>query len=251
MAFATLEDLEDKVDLVFFPNTWHAVRDQVRVDQVVLVSGTVQLKEEQANLIVEKVFTRLEEVQPAEVGQESFFSAPASIGEPAPVQELARNGTPAPASRPGQPLRDQRHEAIPPPPPNFEEVWEDDDTNRPDNGEPAATPHSPFPTPHPESAFLTTEQTVLTKGGKEVTVPGNGRGHGRTIVVEIMAVSSWRDTCRRTLQTARTYSGEDLLQLRIPDRGLIMDFPDIGTQHSSELIEALEHIPGIIRVYSA
>ncbi|MEW5985995.1 MAG: LAGLIDADG family homing endonuclease, partial [Chloroflexota bacterium] len=43
MAFATLEDLQGSVDLVFFPRPWKEHKEKVRLDQVLLVRGKVQL----------------------------------------------------------------------------------------------------------------------------------------------------------------------------------------------------------------
>ena len=60
MAFATLEDLDHKIDVVFFPRTWKEFRDLVSVDQVMLVTGKVQTKGDDVNIIVDRVQTKVE-----------------------------------------------------------------------------------------------------------------------------------------------------------------------------------------------
>ncbi len=47
MAFATLEDLHGSADLLIFPSVWKQVRLDVKVDQIVLVRGKVQIEGEQ------------------------------------------------------------------------------------------------------------------------------------------------------------------------------------------------------------
>ncbi|MGB1250278.1 MAG: PHP domain-containing protein [Candidatus Promineifilaceae bacterium] len=87
MAFGVLEDLEGKVDLVFFPRTWAAMREKAQVDQIALIKGKVNVKDESISIIVDSVLTNLtiassaadEEAVPA--GQHRFESshAPASV----------------------------------------------------------------------------------------------------------------------------------------------------------------------------
>jgi DNA polymerase III subunit alpha len=60
MAFGTLEDLESKIDLVFFPRTWKQHRMEVKEDQVLLVTGKLQLKGDDLSLLVDSVSTNLE-----------------------------------------------------------------------------------------------------------------------------------------------------------------------------------------------
>ncbi|MFO7680160.1 MAG: DNA polymerase III subunit alpha [Chloroflexota bacterium] len=66
MAFATLEDLDGKIDVVFFPRTWKECRDMVQVDQVMLLWGKVQAKEDGVNIIADRVQITVENGTPAE-----------------------------------------------------------------------------------------------------------------------------------------------------------------------------------------
>ena len=55
MAFATIEDEGGKIDLVIFPKIYGQTKDIWRTDQVVIVTGRVDFREERASVIVEKV----------------------------------------------------------------------------------------------------------------------------------------------------------------------------------------------------
>lgn len=57
MAFGVLEDLEGKIDLVFFPRTWKEHREKAQVDQIALVRGKVNVKDESVSIIVDSVLT--------------------------------------------------------------------------------------------------------------------------------------------------------------------------------------------------
>ncbi len=240
MAFATLEDLDEKVDLVLFPRTWEKLRDQVKVDQVMLVAGNVKFRDDQPSLIVENVFTKLESARDADNGDDSFL-AHMPPAEPLPVNnhEASSNTIPDAMEKPIKSEQESGYSG-PPPPPNFDDNWagvESADVTGYEEKNGKAEP------------ALVAEKTVITQGGKTVAVPGNGNHKARTVVVEIRAAGNWRDACRRTLETARTHSGEDDLRLRIADQDLAMDFPTCGTRFCDELVQDLERIPGIVHVY--
>lgn len=57
MAFGTLEDLTGKVDLVFFPKTWAHCREVVKVDQIMIVRGTVQADSDKISILVNSAQT--------------------------------------------------------------------------------------------------------------------------------------------------------------------------------------------------
>jgi DNA polymerase-3 subunit alpha len=264
MAFATLEDLDDKIDLVLFPGTWEDVRDQVQVDQVMLVAGTINFRDEQEDtppsLIVDNVFTKLESFRAADEDHalsnpfneashhEASHKEPAPYKYSAPVQKTAPAET-SRANRSPQPLKTMEtidepvekagNHGPPPPPPNFEDDWVKLDG--------AEDKQMPVQEAVPE---LVPEKVVVTQGGKTITVPGNGKHQARTVVVEIKAVGNWREACRLTLRTAKVHAGEDDLQMRISGQDLAVDFPNCGTRFCDDLVEDLERIPGIVRVYS-
>ena len=66
MSFGQLEDLEGKVDLVFFPRTWAQVREEISVDQVMLVFGKVQADEANVSIIVDRIDTKVDRVSAVE-----------------------------------------------------------------------------------------------------------------------------------------------------------------------------------------
>ncbi len=103
MAFGTLEDLDDKIDLVFFPRTWEQHREQVQVDQVMLVIGKVQVKDDQVNIIVDRVVTKLENAQAADFPEDRITPVPAKSNGSAQRSEQgqpARTMPPAVVSAP-------------------------------------------------------------------------------------------------------------------------------------------------------
>ena len=59
MAFVTLEDLDGKIDLVMFPKVWAAQRENVQVNRIVVVRGTVQAEGETLSILANSVQTRL------------------------------------------------------------------------------------------------------------------------------------------------------------------------------------------------
>jgi DNA polymerase-3 subunit alpha len=252
MAFASLEDLDGKIDLVIFPNTWEVVRDQVQVDQVILIAGTVNFRdaqEDQPSIIVDKVFTKFESFKAADDEHKYSFKEPVPYKYSAPVEQeslpegnLKNNHALALESIKGTngPLQRAENPDTPPPPPNFDENWEGIDRVK--------DAQSPI---EKEALELVSEKVVITQGGKAIAVPGNGKHNARTVIVEIKAVGNWREAFRRTLRTAKTHSGEDDLRMCISGQRLALDFPKCGTRFCDDLVEDLERIPGIVRVYSS
>jgi DNA polymerase-3 subunit alpha len=55
MAFGTLEDQTGKLNFVVFPRTYSQTRELLRLDAVVIMRGRLDYREEEVQLIVEKV----------------------------------------------------------------------------------------------------------------------------------------------------------------------------------------------------
>ena len=251
MAFGTLEDLDDKIDLVFFPRTWEEVRSMVDDDQIMLVSGKVQMKDDQANIIVNKVVTKFESAQADESAIESTL-------EPFPATE--NNGSDLHARRlpieekiaevriaPPESVAVGAQALTPPPPPNFDDDWQTADAELQDLPKPLhARPAPDLPAPKPS---LVVDETYTARSGEKITVPGNGKQGAHGIVVEIKAGGNWQDTCRRTVKTAQKYPGKDNLRLRFSGQRFSIAFPEDSTEFCDELVDELERIPGIIRVF--
>jgi DNA polymerase-3 subunit alpha len=109
MAFASLEDLTGKVDLVFFPKTWLQCRDVVKIDQIMVIRGTVQADNDSLSVLVNTAHTSLTVHKSAEVVTADFPPAPTEdwfyVDEDAPPEyEYTYESPPAkspPVTRPG------------------------------------------------------------------------------------------------------------------------------------------------------
>jgi hypothetical protein len=151
MAFGTLEDLDDTIDLVFFPRTWKDVRMEVKVDQVVVVSGQVQHKDLQTSLLVDSLSTTIEISQDADRLKKPI--TPPTYTPPVATSHKNGNGTNGHSAKQngngrspqtttnGHPTKTKPQDAptkaapviketmidnMPPPPPNFDEGMFDD-----------------------------------------------------------------------------------------------------------------------------
>jgi DNA polymerase-3 subunit alpha len=240
MAFATLEDLQGKADLLFFPRSWKQCRDQVKVDQILVVSGTVQLRDESVTVIVDNVQTDVTIAQDADadVQTDGFFN-----------EELDENGNGRDlvlAASPGsfdpavdEVLLDEDSPYGAPPPPASDDVYM------------AMT--APAISPPLDENGIAREgplpERVPTSRPVAPSIADNGK---KTVVVEIKLVSSWRDSCRKALELAGRFAGEDALRLCLTgNQRLTMEFPNQQTRYCPELLESLRLVPGILRVFVA
>ena len=66
MAFMSLEDLQGFADLVVFPDVWRQVQGWIQLDNLVVVTGKVDAKRGDANLLVNRIEKELNIVQPAD-----------------------------------------------------------------------------------------------------------------------------------------------------------------------------------------
>ena len=74
-------------------------------------------------------------------------------------------------------------------------------------------------------------------------------GSSKLLIVEIRASGNWKDACRQTLRLAERYEGNAMLRLQLAGQDLMMDFPNHRVGCEVELIEALERVPGVGRVF--
>ena len=254
MAFGTLEDLDDKIDLVFFPRTWEQHRQQVEVDQVMLVVGKVQVKDDHVNIIVDRVVTKLETAQAADLPDDVISPPPVKSngsGQRLAQGEPARTPPQAAVSAP-QSVPDNDPSQGPPPPPNWDdgELQAVEPIKKGALEQPAQTVQRSTPlleTAKPAAAA----ETYIARSGEVKEVPGRGNHRASMIVVEIKAAGNWQETCRHTVKTAKSFPGKDSLKIRFPGQTLTMTLPEGSTDFCDDLIESLEKIPGIIRVYGS
>lgn len=244
MAFATLEDLDGKVDLVFFPRTWKECREMVRVDQVMLVVGKVQVKGEEWSVLVDRV-----DINPQVAGDAD--SAPSFVAEEErPVYDYGENGM---NGRNGQgrtatngngqqvsaeTMPSQTASLVvepmglaPPPPPNFED-------------ESPARPLPKQPVERPSAVTPTTPVRVAPVAAAPPSV------RQLMVVVEIRPSGNWQSVCRDVLRLVQEYEGQDRLRICLAGQGMQMEFPNHRINSCPELLERLRMISGIDRVYN-
>jgi hypothetical protein len=89
----------------------------------------------------------------------------------------------------------------------------------------------------------------LPPGLTEPAITDSPRPVSKLLVVEIRPSGNWKDACRQTLKLADRYEGDSAIRLKLAGQEMTMDFPNHRTDCSIELIEALERLPGISRVY--
>ncbi|MCB8965379.1 MAG: DNA polymerase III subunit alpha [Ardenticatenaceae bacterium] len=242
MAFGTLEDMEHKIDVVFFPRTWKECRQDVSVDQVMLLIGKVQAKEEnEVNIVVDKVQINVEiSLEAGAAPLATAYDAPPPEIEPVAIQTTTNTPPPPPPTIIAEPEATTSYVAPPPP---------DDDYFWPPEAQPAPTNVvKPIPATSPTPAATKPQNG----NGRPVfgTVKGNGRnGSQKTIIVEIKPVGNWQQACRQSVQAATEFDGEESLRLRLAGQNLVMDFPNQHTHMCTELMEKLENIHGVKRVY--
>ncbi|MBK8933215.1 MAG: DNA polymerase III subunit alpha [Chloroflexi bacterium] len=264
MAFATLEDLDHKIDVVFFPRTWKEFRDLVSVDQVMLVTGKVQTKGDDVNIIVDRVQTKVENGVAADDEGHLLGNGrrPGNGNGNGRLHEPFLAYTP-----PAEPdyLDDGDQDAEddfdgPPPPPNFDE----DSVARPlSNPQPAAARReretAVTPPPTNKQTNQQTNQPTTNQTAKPAAPPASPIVFGdkqasriannvKTVVVEIKPVGNWKDVCRRALEEAAKYEGEDALTLELAGHGWAIDFPNQHTKICQDLIGSLRRLSGVANV---
>jgi DNA polymerase-3 subunit alpha len=248
MAFATLEDLDGKIDLVFFPRTWKECRAQVAVDQVLLVVGKVQVKGDDLSILVDRVTTN------PEIGL--------AADEEQAYMEMANGNRLYHNNGNGHGRDNGRTASYTPPPP-----LEDDLIAEPP---PAFTPETVYAAPPPPPNFeeevaagerlrVNSNRTMVEENETVTAVPTppvaaatpSALERSLTVVVEIRPSGNWQKACRDVLRLVNEYEGQDSLSIRIIGQDLKMDFGHGRTRSCPELFEALRLLPGISRVYNA
>ncbi len=233
MAFAALEDLHGRVDIIFFPRTWKQFRDQVQMDQILVINGKVQVRDDSITVIVDGVTKNVVIPQDADAvdadydvdwmnGSNGYGNTANSTGSVTAVNHppsftAQKIAEPAPSLA-----------AAPPPPPNFEEEAIAAAQHAPAavRIEPKQERTPPPPAPQPKPVDKT-----------------------RTVVVEIKPVGNWKDACRQALDKSGQFEGSDRLSVRLAGSRLAMEFPNQSTRFCPDLLESLRMVPGIARVY--
>jgi DNA polymerase-3 subunit alpha len=224
MAFAALEDLHGRVDIIFFPRTWKQFRDQVQMDQILVIQGKVQVRDDSITVLVDSVTKNVTIPQDADILRDGKASLPARGNG---FNGYGKADTPPPAlaqiAEPN-PILD----AAPPPPPNFEEEEE------------AASQ------PAPAAVKVEAKQERTPPPPPSMPKPADKT---RIIVVEIKPVGNWKEACRQALAKSGQFEGRDRISVRLAGSHLAMEFPNQSTRLCPDLLESLRLISGIARVY--
>ncbi|HSH01413.1 MAG TPA: DNA polymerase III subunit alpha [Anaerolineae bacterium] len=210
MAFGSFEDLEGRIDVVFFPRTWAEVRDDVKVDQVMLIRGKIQAGEDRLSLLADGVQTKLEiatadpgDIAPPPPPPKPTYETPPSSPVPSPPPPATKPITPptteskppeppptitTPTTTTAQPTTPVKKAAPaePPPPPDDDYLWPEGAT--PANGTPpparsTTSTTSPTPTssapppPPPDDDFFWPAGATVAPTSKNRQ---NGNGHSPT-----------------------------------------------------------------------
>ena len=313
MAFVTLEDLEGKVDCVFFPKVWAACRELVQVNQILVVRGQVQAENENVSILVNSAQTKLTVAKDAAQARDlPDWDAPPppdwdngySWEAAVPALAADRSAGPSPAGNRTAPLAEPppaylvaAADVAPPPADDEDTYWDDDtapavdyppadhDTATPPDRAAAQEAEEPPPAPVVEMPLsderrvtsdelpvaggewrgasgeraTNGQQPVMTNDPRPTTndLPANGAHPpaavlpppNRVLVVEIKASGNWKDACRQAVRLAERYVGNAGLRLQLAGQGLVMDFPDRRIECAIDLVEKLERLAGVGRVY--
>ncbi len=268
MAFGVLEDLTGKLDLVFFPRTWEQVKEIAQPNQIVMLKGKVNVKNDSLSILVDSVTKSLEiasaaveveeeqiDLQPrledvAIAEQEDETWAPAawddlgedgeedevsnqqivSSNEPTAVREVAVVYSKQTAA----PTFEQDIDDVPPEP-EFNDDWGFETYDAPPDGNVL----------QPRSA----ENGGSSKNSGQVAKNGGGR-EPRKLLVEVAPTGDWRATLMRTVRLTEEYEGRDQLVVRLRDYDYEIEFPKRRTDYCDELVGALRRVSGVERVVS-
>ncbi len=134
MGFVTIEDLQGTIDLTLFPRTWEAYAHLIHPNQVIVVEGRVDTEGRRPQILVDKVQTEVQWVEPTSGRPQPPTAAPGrnpSIGPHLQAVSLSGEQSPTPSPSAPQPAPAAPSPAAtepppwegdgPPPPPPFED----------------------------------------------------------------------------------------------------------------------------------
>lgn len=254
MAFATLEDMHGKVDLVLFPRTWKECKEMVKPEQIVFVIGKAQVKGEDVSILVDSIKIN-PVINRAAGGEDGAFGDSGAAFEPASPTSGLFDVEPWEAPLPME--AEATTSYMPPPPPNFEEPPAEGVRVAPSRRESApAAMEPPTAVTPPSNGNGHRNGNGYTNGHAVATPPpvistSSYTPKGKIIVVVLNPVGNWKEACRQSLRFASEFRGQDTLSLRLEGQSLVMDFPNHQTDFCEELTSKLERIPGIKRVYAS
>jgi DNA polymerase-3 subunit alpha len=149
MGFVTLEDVQGNIELVLFPKTWGTYREQLRVGQIVIVEGKVDMNSTPPKVLVDTIRT---EIKILESLEESLGTNEPPLAKPTPVPVQKATPQPKPTAVVTKPATRAMSEPVsayeiatdfadmPPPPDNFPDDWDTQWQPSFENAEIAARP---------------------------------------------------------------------------------------------------------------
>ena len=171
MGFVSLEDLQGVIELLVFPRAWKQYGHLFQFDNIVLVEGKVNAKDEDPKVIVDKVSTELKTV----TSLEEPAKAPVSTANTPPaIQETKAETAPShPAPSPEE-VKEEEETPLPPPEETAPYLEEPVITtpNTPDEDTPP--PPETFPEGWSESSaekIIAKESTATEQSGTPQTSP--------------------------------------------------------------------------------
>ncbi len=208
MAFATLEDLHGNADLILFPGLWKQVRMQIKIDQIVVVRGKVQVEE----------------------GQETATILADSIDVNLQVASAADGSTPK-----APPLWEDDHDWFAQSGGAVDEYELSDDLVS-DDGWPE------------ELDEFDAHRISAGNGSGAPRRDAAVKRRAMSVFVEVDPSADWQGAFRQAVAISNRYEGSDSLTLTLAGEKFTMEFPQGFTQFGPELEVALHELAGVLHV---
>ncbi len=219
MAFATLEDLRGKVDLVIFPRTWQRYNEILRDGQMLLVSGRLDMSRGEPKLLVENVEVLVPEA-----------AAPGVVEAPHPAEEVPGVffETEFDAGEGYEPARPDAHQAA---------------------EKPAAAPNAGSLQAAAPQAGAPQVATSAVELRQELSAPLPPEFKGQLLTVRLRSTGDKARDARRLKHVfglLTSTPGSDRFALVCQENGheFRMDFPNHSTSVHPALLKELESVAG-------
>jgi DNA polymerase-3 subunit alpha len=207
MGFASLEDLQGRIDLVIFTRTWEKVVDWIRPDMVVMVTGKIDRSRGDPKVIVDEISTEIKIVE----------SENDRAGKTPPAKKKMPQ---AMAAEPGS------GPYGPPPPPMPDEAWQN---------EVAVEVKPAVDDPLPQPSVVRTE-AFETGSRQRLTIALHATGDKKRDTLRM----------RRVHGLLNSYPGDDSFSFHVIEssRQYLLEFPSSSTGYCPELVDQLHELLG-------
>ncbi len=235
MAFGQMEDLDGRVPLVFFPRTWKALKEIAVIDQIALIKGKVDMRDDDVQIIVEDIKTSFTlsssaDIDPQPTLEDYAIAEQVTVTEQTVSQEDSPNLSPLSWEM----LDDD------PPPANIQ----------PSNLQPASNIMQPQDNLPPEPDF----DDYIPEYGAVAAVPADNPAPAtrqpQHLIVEIKPVGNWQKVCKQSAAIATAAPGQDTVTLRLIGIGLEIELNGGRVAITEQLPGQLKNLPGVHRVHT-